>query len=231
MKKDMVQGTDYIIYQDDNNFKYTFDSLALTSFVRAKGTCVDLGAGFGIIGFRLIDKAEKIINIEINKQAIELLKNSAKENNLEDKIENFVVDVKDIGQVLNRQIADVVITNPPYFNSGKQPINEKIKTARHSEKLNYFFEAANYVLKNSGKFYAVLPVERLVDTITGLRENKIEPRRILFIKKFKDSESKRFLIEGIKSPAKGMKVFDLVLYTPDGTTEDYKKIYRNERIG
>lgn len=97
--------------------------------------------------------------------------------------------------------------------------------------MNYFFEAANYVLKNSGKFYAVLPVERLVDTITGLRENKIEPRRILFIKKFKDSESKRFLIEGIKSPAKGMKVFDLVLYTPDGTTEDYKKIYRNERIG
>lgn len=231
MKRDMVQGTDYIIYQNDNNFKYTFDSLALSSFAREKGTVVDLGAGFGILGFRLVDKSEKIINVEVNSDAVKLLELSTVENGLQDKVTNYVCDVKKIDTILNRQVADVVITNPPYFNSGKKPENEKIRTARHSDELNAFFEAADYVLKNSGRFYAVLPVERMVDAIVGLRQNHIEPRRILLMKKNNDSQSMRFLIEGIKSAAKGMKIKDLVLYTQDDTTEDYKKIYRNEMIG
>lgn len=231
MKKDMVQGTDYIIYQDDNNFKYTFDSLALSSFIKAKGVCVDLGAGFGIMGFRIVDKAEKVINIDINEDAIKLLEISTIENKLEDKVVNIVADVNNIDTVLKRQTADVVFTNPPYFDSGLQPAQEKIKKARHSNNLIDFFNAANNVLKNSGKFYAVLPVDRLVDAIYGLKINNIEPRKIVFLKKNIDSESRRFLIEGIKSPAKGMKIIDLVLYEKNGTTEEYKKIYRNERIG
>ncbi|MBL7574879.1 tRNA1(Val) A37 N6-methylase TrmN6 [Peptoniphilus asaccharolyticus DSM 20463] len=231
MKRDIVPGTEYIIYQDDENFKYTFDSLALTSFAKVKGTCVDLGAGFGIIGFRVADNVEKVINIEINPKALELLELSAKENNLEEKIQNYNVDIKEIGEILNRQIADVVITNPPYFSSGLKPKDETITKARHSTELMDFFYAASFVLKNSGRFYAVLPVDRMVDAIAGLRENHIEPRRIVFIKKDIHSSSKRFLIEGIKNSAKGMKISDLILKDGEVDSEEFKKIYRNEMIG
>ena len=79
---------------------------------KAKGVCVDLGAGFGIIGFRVINRVDKIINFEINEKALNLLKLSAEENEIDEKIENYNIDVKNIGSVLNRQIADVVITNP-----------------------------------------------------------------------------------------------------------------------
>ncbi|MDY2987344.1 MAG: methyltransferase [Peptoniphilus sp.] len=231
MKRDIVPGTEYIIYQDDENFKYTFDSLALTSFAKAKGVCVDLGAGFGIIGFRVINRVDKIINFEINEEALNLLKLSAEENKIDEKIENYNIDVRNIGIVLNRQIADVVITNPPYFDSGLKPKNKSRDLARHSSDLIDFFRAADYVLKNSGRFYAVLPVDRMVDTIVGLRENHIEPRRILLIKKNCSAESNRFLIEGIKEKPKGMKISEINLYNDGETTEEFKKIYRNERIG
>lgn len=232
MKRDIVPGTEYIIYQDDENFKYTFDSLALTSFAKAKGVCVDLGAGFGIIGFRVINRIDKIINLEINEKALNLLKLSSEENEIDrGKIENYNLDVKEIGCVLGRQIADVVITNPPYFDSG---LKSKIKSrdlARHSTDLIDFFKAADYVLKNSGRFYAVLPVDRMVDTIVGLRKNHIEPRRILLIKKNCSAQSNRFLIEGIKEKPKGMKISEINLYKDGEATEEFKKIYRNERIG
>lgn len=94
MKIDYVPANNYKIYQDENAFKYTTDSLILSSFARAKGKCLDLGCGTGIISLRLIDKVKTFTNIDINKRAIELINQSVQANKLEDKIKNYLLDVE-----------------------------------------------------------------------------------------------------------------------------------------
>ena len=60
MKKDIVPGTNYVIFQNEDEFKYTTDSLILSSFVKSGKKSIDLGCGTGILSLRVIDRFEEV---------------------------------------------------------------------------------------------------------------------------------------------------------------------------
>ena len=53
MKLDEVPGTNYKIFQDENEFKYTSDALILSTFVKRGKKAMDLGCGNGILSLRI----------------------------------------------------------------------------------------------------------------------------------------------------------------------------------
>ena len=67
MKKDQVPGTDFLIFQDEDEFKYTTDSLILSSFVKKGRRALDLGCGNGILSLRIADRYNEIHSVDINK--------------------------------------------------------------------------------------------------------------------------------------------------------------------
>ncbi|RVU54114.1 tRNA1(Val) (adenine(37)-N6)-methyltransferase [Anaerosphaera multitolerans] len=228
MNKDFIPGTGYFIYQDDENFKYTTDSLILSSFSRVRGRCVDLGSGNGLLALRLIDRkgVDSFINVEVNKDSYVHSQLSIKENGLSQKIRGLNIDVKNIKEYIDHQSMDSVIMNPPYFSNSLINEKESITQARHSESLEDFIIAAAHILKNSGRLYMVITVSKLVDVFYMLRKRKIEVKRIRFVKKDFNSKAKVVLIEGIKQGRPNLIVERDFITKSD----ELIKVYENEEI-
>ncbi|WP_138159363.1 tRNA1(Val) (adenine(37)-N6)-methyltransferase [Peptoniphilus catoniae] len=226
IKIDDVPAKKYKIYQDDKHFKYTTDSLILSSFARPRGNCVDLGCGTGILSLRLIDKVNSFINIDLNKEAIELLDKSVAFNGLEGKIKNYFSDIKDIDKILEKSSIDTVVVNPPYYNKGLRSKGESIDKARYSDRLNDFIEASGYLLNDLGRFYCVLPATRMIDVFEMLISQRIEPKRLRFIRKDPYSPPKLILIEAVKFAKRGYFFErDFILKDKDLIGEDLRKVY------
>lgn len=233
MQKDIVPGTEYLIYQDDELFKYTTDSLLLTSLARPKGNVCDIGSGSGIMSLRLADKngVKSITNLEINKHAHEVSVKSVEENNLKDKIKSFNMDISDVKKYFRNQEFDTVIMNPPYFAKSLKNYRKTKEIARHSDSIVEFIQASRYLLKNSGKLFMVFPSKRLVDIIFILRSEGLEPKRIRFIKNDSEKEAYLFFVEAVKEGKCEVRIDkDLILYDNAKRTSELEKVYKNEEI-
>ena len=73
-------------------------------------------------------------------------------------------------------------------------------------------------MKNNGYLAIVHRTDRLIEIITSMKSNNIEPKKIQFIYPKKGQESNLVLIEGIKNGKPGLKILSpLLVHNEDGT--------------
>lgn len=229
MIKDIVPGTDYIIFQDKNNFKYTTDSLILSSFCKGGNRLIDLGCGSGILSLRLIDRFDEVFSVDINEDVLELFKKSILENKLEDRITLIKEDIVNLKRYFDTNFFDKVIFNPPYFNS-IAPI-DNVSTARHSSLILKYIEIIKYLLKNSGELIIIFPVNRLAELIYNLELNNLKVKELIFLKKNINSASKLVILRCRKQANFGNNIREFYLYeNSDELSSDMKRVYDNEVI-
>lgn len=218
---------------EDHRFGTDAFLLAHYAGVRKSNVVVDLCTGCGIIPLIFCKniKPELIYAVEIQEEAIELLRKTAAENSLEN-IKPVLCDLREITQEeIPFESADLVTANPPYMvgNSGFLKCSEAQRIARHELmcNINDVCAAASKLLKYGGFLKMCHRPERLSDVICAMRESKLEPKSITFV--FNDINDKPwlFLISGKKGANAGMTVEKpLVLYNADGSyTEEYSKLY------
>ena len=161
---------------------------------------------------------------------------SVKLNNLEGKVEIINEDIKNIfkNNKIEKNTIDVITINPPYKEKNTGIINENNNKliSRHetTADLKDFIEISSKLLKSKGEFYIVHKVERLVDIIYLMRENKLEPKNIRFIYPSEGKEANLVLVKAIKDAKKFLKV-DKPLYVYDNNgkyTKDVLEIYNLE---
>ena len=195
------------IIQDTNGFCFGIDSVLLSDYAKniKKGSkVIDLGTGTGIISILLCGKTElsKIVGVEIQKEVYQMAQKSIKLNHLENRFEIINQNITDLKKIYNRASFDVVVTNPPYKkeNTGLKNEEEKKIISRHEVKatLEDFMQISSYLLKDKGEFYMVHRPERLVDIMSIMRQNKIEPKNIRFVCPNTQKAPNLVLIKGIK---------------------------------
>ncbi len=205
------------IIQNEEGFCFGIDSVLLSDFakeIKDNSRCIDLGTGTGILGILLCAKTnlKEIIGVEIQEEVAEMAERSIKLNNLEDRFKILNMDLKDIitTDSVERNSFDYVITNPPYkkLNTGKINENKSKLISRHevTANLDDFIEIANYLLKDKGTLFMVHRPERLVDILTKMRKEKIEPKLIKFVYPQIGKDAKLVLIKGIKNARPFLKV-------------------------
>ena len=231
---DILGYKDLKIYQDSSFFSFSLDSIILANYSTIRDRdkkIVDFCTGNGVIPIILTRRCNKIIDgVEIQEKLYDLAIKSIKINNLEDRINIINGDVKEFSKN-NLNVYDLVLCNPPYFkdleNSTKNISKEKM-IARHEICINLdeVCHSANLVLKDNGTFSMIHRTERLIDVISCMKNNNIEPKRIMFIYEKKDLPSNMFLIEGQKNGKSGLKIDKpYILYNDDNTmTDEYKRI-------
>lgn len=220
-------GKNLKIYQDDDYFKFSLESILLPNFVTINlkdQKILDLCSGNAPIPLVLSTKTKKkIIGVELQKEIFTLAKKSIEINHLEDQITILNEDVKNLKNIFEGDTFDIITVNPPYFKTSDNSYlnNNKIKTnARHEKSLTLeeLIKIVKYLLKNNGSFYMVHRTERLIEIIDLLKSNNLMPKKIQFIYPKKGSSSKLFMIKAVKNGKNGLEVMDsLYIHNEDGS--------------
>lgn len=220
----------YYIYQDDEFFKFSLDSVLLVNFVTLNLRCkklIDLACGNAPMAMILSLKCKAdIYGIELQKCIYDLGVESLMENNLSDRIKLINGDVRNIGNYFSSDSFDTVVCNPPYFvDNDKNMINDNdVKAiARHEITLNIddVLKASKYLLKSGGNLAIVHRTDRFIEIIMKFREYGFEPKKVQFIYPKVNKNSDLFLLEAVKNGKVGLKVLpNLIIHNEDGSYKD-----------
>lgn len=237
--KNSLLNFNKVIYQDDDWFKLSMDSVLLANFVTINmgvKNIIDFACGNAPIPMLLTYRTNAMIyGVEYQKCIYELGVESIKDNGLEDKIKLINGDVRNIRDIFNSEFFDIVTCNPPYFkksDSSHLNDNEVKAIARHEITLNLedVVKSASYVLKNRGVFAMVHRTERMIEIIEVMKKYRLEPKRIQFIYPKKGKNSDLFLIEGVKNGNVGLKMLSPIVLHEEGNdeyTDEIKKLFGN----
>ena len=224
------------IIQNKNGFCFGIDSVLLSDFakeIRNNSKVLDLGTGTGILCILLSAKTklQKIYGIDVQEEVIEMAKRSVKLNNLEDKIELLHKNIKELGEIFEKNSFDSIVTNPPYKKISTGKINEKENKyiSRHevTATLEDFIKVSFDLLKDKGSLYMVHRPERLAEIIFTLKKYKLEPKIIRLVHSTYEEEPKLVLIKAVKNAKEFLKVEKpLIVYNEKGEyTKEILKIY------
>lgn len=215
--------------------RFGTDAVLLEYFAKStksKNAC-DLGSGCGIIPFLMLQSNPdiKVTAIDIQKDAVDLIKSAVAENKVENSIFPLNLDLKELPKSLFGKF-DLVTMNPPYkrLGSGKITGIDGIDIARNELKCNSddICSAAYSLLIPNGKFAVCQRPERLGEVIFSMKKAGIEPKIIRFVKNSAEDKPMLVLVSGIKGGKTGTEIEkDLVLKTADkNDTDEVKEIYK-----
>lgn len=236
VKNRLLNFGDNIIYQDDDGFLFSLDSVLLANFVTIKLTdkkIIDLCSGNGpvpmLMSFRT---SARIFGVELQRDIYELGFNSVCENGMSEQITLYNMDIKRVNDVFSDSSFDVVTCNPPYFKASDDSyinVNSKKAIARHEVmmKLEDVLISSKYLLKNGGTLAMVHRPSRLIEIIDLMRKYQIEPKKIQFVYPKVGKECNMVLIEGVKNGKSGLKILNpVIVHNDDGNyTLEIKKMF------
>ena len=231
---------DMVIYQDNDYFLFSLDSVLLANFVTIKITdkkIIDFCSGNAPIPMLLYFRTKaRIFGVEIQKYIYDMGLESIKENGLDKQIEFINEDVKKIDKIFESESFDIVTCNPPYFKYQSDSVineNKGKAIARHeiAIKLEDIIKSASFLLKNGGTFAMVHRPERLIEIINLMQKYNIEPKKIRFVYPKEGKSANMVLIEGVKNGKSSLKVLNsLIVYDDKGNyVYEIKKMFQKEK--
>ena len=225
---------DYKVLQDDDGYLFSADSVLLANLAKIgkDDTVLDLGSGSGVMSILVSVKkgAKKVVGVEIDSCIADMSRRSVKMNHLDDKIEIVTGDVKDVKALLTAGSFDKAICNPPYFggDDGLEKTSQRAVARKQGDFILYdFVFAASYALKNGGDFFIVYKADRLVELITTLHQNGLEPKHITYVYPKLSKGVDTVIISAKKGGKLGLQSSTLILMDEEGKyTEKVKELYR-----
>lgn len=223
------------IIQDPGRFCFGVDAVILSGFARVKPgeDVLDLGTGTGIIPILLAAKTagRHFTGLEIQPESVEMAARSVRLNDMEGRVAIVQGDIKEAAGMFGGSSFDVVVTNPPYMNSGGGLVNPNgaKAIARHEIlcTLEDVAAAAGKVLRTKGRLYMIHRPHRLTDIMNVLRQYKLEPKRLRFVHPYLDKPPTMVLVEAGRGGRPMVKVeAPLAIYrVPGEYTEEIYRIY------
>lgn len=213
VKNDLFDYPNRYIMQMENGFKFSLDSILLAEYATLKSNdkVLDMCTGNAPIPLILSTKvAANYVGFEIQKDIAKLAIDSVKINKLENiKIIND--DIKNIEKYYNRDFFDIIVCNPPFFNTkldGQINKNEYLQIARHEIMiaLEDIFAIASKYLKPKGTFYMVHRSNRLDDLFFYSRKYNLNIKEMQLINTKEESDPQIVLIKCVKMSKSGVKV-------------------------
>lgn len=228
------------IIQSPSVFSFSLDAVLLARFahvpIRSSARIVDLCAGNGVIPLFLSARSKaNITAIELQERLAGMAERSISYNELTDQIKIINGDVIGIAEQIGYERYDLVTCNPPYFpayEATEKNLQAHIAIARHETHLTLAqaVQSASQLLKQGGKAAFVHRPGRLLDIVTAMRANRLEPKRIRFVYPKEGKEANTLLIEGTKDGKPDLKILPpLYVYDQEGNyTEEVRELLYGE---
>ena len=232
---DDLQRNGRRIIQNPKKFCFGMDAVLLSGFAKIhEGERVlDIGTGNGILPILLEAKTagEFFLGLEISEYAADMARRSVELNGRQEKISILTGDAREASKRLGRSVFDVVVSNPPYMIAGhglKNPQSDKA-IARHEICLTFseLIRETKALLKPGGRCYFVHRPFRLVEILSTMSAQGIEPKEMRLVHPMVDKEPNMVLIEGIYGGKPRLSILPpLILFETPGTyTKEVCDIY------
>ena len=229
------------LIEKKDSLTFGTDAYLLSAYLpkRQKQLGVELGCGSGVISLLALSKKKlhRVYGIEVQNDIAALASRNGELNALGDVFSVINKDLRDVKISDVENEVDVVFSNPPYMkaDSGKANENDFKNISRHEicGGIEDFCKCARLLLKHGGSFYVVYRPDRMIDLISAMRNNGIEPKRLTFVHTNTNASPSLMLIQGKKGAKSGLTIDKPLYIYNDGTTEyteEFKKIYENCEI-
>lgn len=232
VKNDLFDYEERYIYQLEEGFKFSLDSLLLAEYVKIPSSTnkiLDLCTGNAPIPLVLSKYTDCLIyGFEIQKEIFDLAVMSVKENRLDKQITIYHDDICNIDKYFDKATFDIITCNPPYFkyHDDKSLNDNEIKTiARHEVKidLDKIFRIAKDYLNDNGIFYLVHRSNRLDEIMMMAEKYKLRIKEMQLIKT-KDVPN-IVLVKCYKQANYGVKINDVIDVR---NLKTYKNLFKKE---
>lgn len=239
VKNRLLNFGDNVIFQDDEAFLFSLDSVILANFVSIRLTdknIVDLCSGNAPIPMLLSFRTKaNILGVELQKDIYDLGYESIISNKMDKQISFVNYDIKNLVDEKYEGKYDVVTCNPPYFKYKEGSLinqNKNKMIARHEvcTNLEEVIKISSYILKTNGTIALVHRPERLMEILFLMRKYNIEPKKMRFVYPKEDRDANMVLIEGSKNGKIGLRMLaPLIIYNNNGDyTEEVRKMFGSD---
>lgn len=152
------------IHQDKTAMKVGTDGVLIGAWTElpSSGNVLDIGTGTGLLALMVAQRNPELLihAIEIDESAsIQALQN-VKESKWLNKISVENISFQEYVPSTNERF-DLIITNPPFFNSGIKAAGTERSIARHADALpsEVLIEGVKKLLKPEATFAVILPTD------------------------------------------------------------------------
>ena len=230
MSSKPFQFKQFTIQQDKCAMKVGTDGVLLGAWVRINNnldSILDIGTGTGLIALQLAQRYDcgTIDAIEIEENAFEQAVENFENSHWNDRLFCYHASLDEFSNEID-DTYDLVISNPPFYNSSFKKLEQKRALARHTKSLTFedlLFHTSKLLSKN-GTCAFIIPYHEELKFLELASRNKLFPQRITRVKGNIQTSVKRTLLQlsFINTVPKIEELvieIDLHIYT-----EDYKNL-------
>ena len=235
-------GRDDILYgilklwQPKTGARVNVDTILLAAFPDISKTrkekFAEFGSASGAVSLLLAKRFKNlsVTGFEIQKEAVELAKLNAMENDLSSQVSFLEFDISNYRSIEAQSYGGIVV-NPPYKSVGSGRISTRLAeaTARQETacRLEDVVLAASWLLRSKGHFYCVFTANRTAELLSLLVNNRLQPKRMRYVHSKPKRPASVFLLEAVKNGGIGLTIESpLFIYDDNGEyTEELKKAY------
>lgn len=213
--KDYLRFTDINIYQDDEMFCINTDTALLGRFLDFKKgmKVLDIGTNNGAL-LLYANRLEPslLCGVDVFKEAIDLAHENLAMNGA--KAELYQTRIQDF----KHEPFDIVISNPPFFETHQQKLNPYKQTAMFEGNLSLdeLFQSFIHICKDNGSIYIVYPANRFAEFYSTCVKYKYKMMKLQFAYDKNKTEALRFLVKLKRGSMTKIKIIQPV-YIEDGT--------------
>ncbi len=222
------------IYQDEDSFKFSLDSLLLAEFTEVSNKptkLLDLCTGNAPLPLILASTHPHltITGLEIQEVIAALAEKSIAYNNLSSQITILNINAKSAKDYFPGNNFDIITCNPPFFKTTATSLlnaNQIKAIARHELTITLadIIDIASYLLKDRGAFYLVHRPERIEEIISLASNKSLRLKKVIFIYPKPEECAIMVLLKFVKNGQIGTKVASKIV---NRDTKTYQNIFRN----
>lgn len=213
-----------------SSIKIGVDAVLIGAWADVRGEKIlDVGTGCGVIALMCAQRnpGAKIEGIDIDPFSIDEASLNFKQSpwhlRLKAKLQDFTVN--------NQCIYDLIISNPPFFDSGINNPNSTRLKARHQDSLSpkTLLEHGVSLLAEDGRISMIIPFSQEEYVIDEAQKLDMYPFRICRVKGHPEAPIKRSMIEFVRHPV-NLNIMPelLVLHDKAGNPSfDYQRLCKD----
>lgn len=188
----------FTVEHDKSAMKIGVDGVLLGMWANVEGAShvLDVGCGCGVITLMCAQRNDScdIFAVDIDGNAAQEAEGNFSNSPWNDRLTSRCMNFNELDES-NKY--DLIISNPPYFNSGVESLSSARTLARHQGELSpqTLLSKGSKLLNHDGRIAMIIPSEQLTDIIKHARSEGLEPCRVTLVKGNRKAEIKRALIE------------------------------------